>query len=129
MVSLSFGRPPTLISDNSVPLPSLIDDEHLSSTTEGQQPRGMPSRMEFFVHAIKLLGIREKLPAANSEHSVTLGPVNSGKNLGSILDRNSSIDRFLETMPAHLRVSAYHSYPDQDAAQCFEMQGKVLRAR
>ena len=56
---MSFSRPTALSRENPVPTPEAIDDEYLSETDEGRQPQGVPSRLSFFVYALKLLDTGE----------------------------------------------------------------------
>jgi hypothetical protein len=50
-----LGRTPMTTSNLSVPLPDAVDDCHLSgNATEGSQPLGTFSRVEWFVATLKL---------------------------------------------------------------------------
>ena len=69
---LAFDRPlalsketPAPSKNTPVPMPEPIDDEYLWETSEGQQPQGLPSRLAFFVYAMKLLDIKAKSPFMN----------------------------------------------------------------
>jgi hypothetical protein len=85
-------------------LPASIDDEYLATTGEGQQPDGIPSRLDFFVYALKLIEIGESPKHLRLCHtqSETLSEYR-GQDLGSLLDLNAELDRFVLELPPHLR--------------------------
>lgn len=54
-LSMKFGRPPALpiASAKRVDLPAVVDDQYITNgTTRARQPKGRPSRMDFFVQTI-----------------------------------------------------------------------------
>jgi len=135
LTAISFERPPTLSRDTPVPLPAPIDDEHLSETEEGQQPRNVPSRLELFIYGIKLNRIRGKLPTNKVQNNANGKRIFSGQDIGITLQLMAELDRFIETLPHHLRTdhqSIEHSSfvpPALGKDNCFELQARVLKAR
>jgi hypothetical protein len=134
LTSIFFERPPALSRDSPVPLPTLIDDEYLSETGEGQQPRNLPSRLELLVYGTKLINIREKLPT-NEVQNTPFGKRRfSGQDTDPTLQLMTELDRFVETLPYHLRAdhASDHSrfvLPASGSANCFNLQTRVLEAR
>lgn len=130
MASITFGRPTAIPKNTPVPVPASVDDEYLLTTGEGKQPDGIPSRLDFFVRALKFLDIREKLQAFEICRPTKQGlKTNMEKDLSTVLELNMEIDRFCEELPPHLL-----QYEDNDAMRaqlqpCFGLQSRVLRAR
>jgi hypothetical protein len=129
MTCLSFDRPRALSKDTPVPLPELIDDEYLSNMKEGQQPQNIPSRLTFFVYAMKLLNIREKSRVIETKKTNTGWTGYSGQDLGASLDLLSDLDHFVETLPLYLRVDYAPSLLESANKSCFQLQARVLKAR
>jgi hypothetical protein len=127
--SLSFGRPLALSKDTSVPLPELIDDEYLSETSEGEQPASIPSRLAFFVYAIKLIDFKEKSRIIETQCPNIGKNGFSGQQLGAILDLISDLDRFSEALPAYLRGDHELLFPESGNETCFKLQARALKAR
>ncbi|KAL2009964.1 hypothetical protein VTN00DRAFT_5771 [Thermoascus crustaceus] len=62
VLSMTLGRPTVTSHDTTVPLPSTIDDENLSADSSNcVQPANVFSRTTFFVQAIKLYRILDKI--------------------------------------------------------------------
>lgn len=129
MTCLSFDRPRALSKDTSVPLPQLIDDEYLSKTDEGHQPHNIPSRLTFFIYAIKLLNIREKSRVVETQKVKTDRAAYSGQELGATLDLISDLDHFVATLPTYLQVDHGHALLESVDETCFQLQARVLKAR
>jgi len=135
LTSVSFERPPALSRNSTFPLPALIDDEYLSETGEGQQPRNLPSRLGLFVYGIKLFNIREKFPTDKVQNAPIGKRRFSGQDTGTTLQLLTELDRFVETLPYHLRAdhaSFDHSLfllPASGDDNCFKLQTRVLKAR
>ncbi|EDO00513.1 hypothetical protein SS1G_14383 [Sclerotinia sclerotiorum 1980 UF-70] len=60
--SMTFGRP-TMIRTGSwdVPEPAIIDDQYLSSDSQGVQQSGLHSRMYLFVYSLRLFDIMDEI--------------------------------------------------------------------
>ena len=129
MTSVAFDRPLALSRDTPVPLPELIDDEYLSETSEGQQPQSVPSRLAFFVYAMKLLDIRERSRIVETQYLNIGRRRSSGQELGSTLDLISDLDRFLEDLPPYLRRDHAFAITAYGNETYFQLQAKVLNAR
>ncbi|KAK3333070.1 fungal-specific transcription factor domain-containing protein [Cercophora scortea] len=133
-VSISFDRPMALPLDKNspqVPLPEPIDDEYLSETGEGQQPLGVPSHLDFLVYAMKLLEIIKDFTALEIQHREmgTLRRAASGQELGDTLDIISDLERFLDSLPPHLRTDHPPSGRPGFVNARFRMQAVSLKAR
>jgi hypothetical protein len=117
------------------PIPQPIDDEYLSTTGEGQQPEGVPSRIGtnvFWIRSTAIIDDMRAMLAARQSSSKS----NSNSNLvgpdpGAILRLNSRIEDVLSEMPSHLRPEADHPSMglDEEQAAVFRYQGRVLRTR
>lgn len=118
MVSISFDRPTALSNDAQVPLPAFIDDEYLYATGEGQQPTGVPSRLEFFIYAMTLHDIRTKFQINHSQFS-KIGNQYSGQRLGDVLDMISDLDGFLKDLPPHLQNNNSLPITENENGVCF----------
>lgn len=129
MTCLSFDRPRTLLKNESIHLPELIDDEYLSDAKEGQQPQNVPSRLTFFIYAMKLLDIREKSRIFEAEMINTRRTGYTGQELGATLDLISDIDRFFSTLPPYLQVDHTIGLLKSTDEACFQLQARVLKAR
>lgn len=129
MACLSFDRPRALSKDTSVPLPQLIDDEYLSKTDEGHQPHNIPSRLTFFIYAIKLLNIRERSRVVETQKVKADRAAYSGQELGATLDLISDLDHFVETLPTYLQVDHGHALLEPVDETYFQLQARVLKAR
>ena len=128
MTSFAFGRPTIIPRDAPVPLLAAIDDEYLSTTIQGRQPENVPSRLDFFIYTLKLLGIREKfqsfeLSRDDSQHITT----HMGRDLGDMLDLITELDTFCQELPLHLQTSGNVTSIKSDS--CFELQSRVLKTR
>jgi hypothetical protein len=116
MISMALGRPMVLsrADAEAVPLPSGIDDAHLSQVVsmEGVQPPGTTPRASFFVHGMKLVGLLERV--LSTFYSTDLAE--SRRTGGSSIDRLESLDfgaivqidaafrKWEEAVPSELRL-------------------------
>jgi chromatin segregation and condensation protein Rec8/ScpA/Scc1 (kleisin family) len=127
---LALSKETPVPSKNTpVPIPEPIDDEYLCETGEGQQPQGLPSRLEFFVYAMKLLDIKAKSRIAETQHLITGRKRYSAEELGASLDMVSDLDQFLEDLPIYLQRDREFALPESRNETCFKLQARVLRAR
>jgi hypothetical protein len=134
LTSVSFERPPALSKDSPVPLPALIDDEYLSEIVEGQQPQNIPSRLGFFVYMIKLINIREKLPTDKVRNAPIGQKRFPGQDIDTTIQLLTELDRFVETLPSHLRADHASDHPRfvlpaSRNDNCFKLQTRVIEAR
>ena len=128
MTSITFGRPTVVPRDTPIPLPTPIDDEYLSTTTQGRQPENVPSRLDFFIYALKLLGILERLQTyEHCRHGDQHNTTHGGKDLGDMLSLITDLDSFSQELPSHLQSGDNTRPPN--STSCFELQGRVLKAR
>ncbi|KAF2668487.1 hypothetical protein BT63DRAFT_425801 [Microthyrium microscopicum] len=127
LVSNAFGRRLRISETSTVPLPAEIDDEYLSTTTQGQKPPGTQSKITFMIQSLTLSAIADKSMSPRDRSR----PVNvrdcSNLELGTILDISAEMDGFLERLPLHLKADAHSNYCD--LSSCFELQAHVLKAR
>ena len=98
---MTYGRP-SIVSPaaaRSMVLPSIIDDEYLTTDTElpGSQPVDIPCQMAFYVHALKLqevLGqILTALYAGTPDQSVEYFKFASGSRNDSNCDSSTPAER------------------------------------
>jgi hypothetical protein len=127
IVATAFGRPHRLPEPNTVPLPAEIDDEYLSTITEGQQPVNSYSKMTFLIQTLKLSAIADKA-LSHKEHYVQKDMRDwSNQDLGLILDVSTEIEQFLAGLPVHLQADTHSNYGSLPF--CFALQAHVLKAR
>lgn len=136
LLSMTFGRPVMISTKWSVPLPSLIDDEHLQTQGEGVQPN-VPSRLGLLTYSSKLFLILEDiLSNFYSSHpdfnvtEVAEDEVHADKILSDVISLNRRLDSFLAEVPAYLRyvgppMQNMSAYPNQS----LEIQRQVLHCR
>ncbi|KAK4123139.1 hypothetical protein N657DRAFT_645869 [Parathielavia appendiculata] len=135
IITNTFGRPGMIVPGlTHIPPPLAIDEEYLSTTEEGRQPEGLPSRMDMNIYSMKILEIMEEMRAAarapqlklkQSEHEVLV------PDPGVLLRLSSKIDDLLDGVPPHLRLEADYSQwaLQEDEVTCFRIQGHALRFR
>ncbi|KAK3322722.1 fungal-specific transcription factor domain-containing protein [Apodospora peruviana] len=137
IISSTFGRPTLILKQfNQVPVPLAIDDEHLSTTEEGRQPEGIPSRLALCAYtSSKGLDIMDDMrqivfaTRLKASHAQNMEP--PGPDPSVVLRINSKLDDLLNGVPEHLRVDADYAslgLNDEDA-ECFRGQSEVFRAR
>jgi hypothetical protein len=123
---------PTL---SQVPLPLPIDEEYLSTTQEGRQPDGVPSRIDMIIFSSKLVDLLGNMRAAVRAPHLKIKQ--SGAEFlvpdpTALLQVNSQIDDLVDRLPPHLRPNAdYSKMPcvsDEDV-QCFQAQSQAIRFR
>ncbi|KAI8680422.1 Zn(2)-C6 fungal-type domain-containing protein [Fusarium keratoplasticum] len=154
ILSLTYGRPLMIHSGaahSRLSLPSTIDDELLTRFphSPGSQPSDMPSRVECYIHAIKLQDIlgqvltsfyhqgSENEGASTSslgvDESQRKGISNAG--LQKLLDLDGELDAWNRNLPAHLQVDSYSiensslGGPRSKRSTIFCRQATVLKAR
>ncbi|KAK3402693.1 fungal-specific transcription factor domain-containing protein [Sordaria brevicollis] len=126
-ISMSFGRPLMITNSSSdrLGLPHAIDDEYLSDKPGaewGSQPPGQHSMLESYIQTIKLYDIlgqvldREEWrdgPAFSKVTPADLGsaPENVAANTQSMLDLDTLIMEWLDSLPEYLR---YDPSPEND---------------
>ncbi|KAK4225671.1 activator of stress genes 1 [Podospora fimiseda] len=135
ILSSTFGRAPmTSRSTSQLPLPLPIDDEYLSTTEEGSQPEGLPSRLDLAIYSQKMVSIMDAMHSQDRTHRLKFshGAVeHSVPDPSAILRLNSMIDDFLDTLPEHLRPNADYSrmMVCQEDISYFMTQSQVLKSR
>jgi hypothetical protein len=132
-------------------LPSTIDDELLTRFphSPGSQPSDMPSRVECYIHAIKLQDILGQVltsfyhqgsenegasaPGLGVDESQRKGISNAG--LQKLLDLDGELDAWNRNLPAHLQADSYSiensslGGPRSKRSTIFCRQATVLKAR
>ena len=137
LLSMTFGRPCMISKPNDVALPLMIDDEYLSTTQEGQQPRDMPSRLGAFVFSRKLFELLGQVldflssPALQNT-SQAREQSQMSDFLTQVLDLNRRLDSFTESVPPYLRksetTSPYAPQPTSNENH-IHLQQRVLHCR
>ena len=122
---------------NEVTLPEMIDDEYLSTTQEGKQPRDTPSRLGAFVYSrmlFELLGQVLDFLSSPALHNATQARDQSHMSdiLSHVLDLNRELDRFTESVPQYLRktetTTPYAAQPTSKDNHV-HLQQRVLHCR
>lgn len=132
-------------------LPSAIDDELLTRFphSPGSQPSHIPSRVECYIHAIKLQDILGQVLTSfyhqgsendgisasglGTDESQRRGISNAG--LQKLLDLDGELDAWSRNLPAHLQVDSYSiensslGGPRSKRSTIFYRQATVLKAR
>jgi hypothetical protein len=135
ILSTIFGRPGAIFPGlTQTPLPLAIDEEYLSTTEEGRQPDGLPSRMDMINYTVKLLQVVEEMRASARMPGIKLKTGSQDFSLPdptAVLGIDSKIDDLFNEMPAHLRVDAdYSKLPlNEDQVKFFQSQSHALRFR
>ncbi|KAH7109492.1 fungal-specific transcription factor domain-containing protein [Dactylonectria estremocensis] len=130
LMCTTFGRPAMLSHISLVPLPLMIDDEHLLEDGEGTQPEASPCRMGLFVYTVQLLDIlNEVLHCFYAEASHAQATKDgSMPDLHEMLRLNSKLDQFLETLPNNLRLQTVSSNSDAPSGSAL-LQASILYCR
>ncbi|KAH7237922.1 fungal-specific transcription factor domain-containing protein [Fusarium solani] len=134
LMCTTFGRPAMLSHSSLVPLPLLIDDEHLLEDREGTQPADSPCRMGLFVYTVQLLDILNEVLhcfyAEASPAQVVASNHQGGSmpDLHEMLRLNSKLDLFLETLPSHLRLQTVSTNSDAPTGSAL-LQARILYCR
>ena len=113
-------------TNNSMPLPSNIDDEYLLSDGTGMQPVGIPSLLDAFIVTIKVFEIIEgahKINYASFTHSRRLS------ELTAILQLNEKIDQIEESLPKHLKHDQYLNQPFTQRDRLLKLQAVAVMTR
>ncbi|KAK6068255.1 transcriptional regulatory protein [Seiridium cupressi] len=124
---LSFGRHQFLVPSSSIPLPSEIDDEYLSSFDEGRQPENTSSMLAYFNQAFKLSTIGDRWQKLNDKHIQESTGRYYTQELGTIVDIHAEIERYHEQLPAHLQDDGFSRALED--SKCFKLQAYTLKAR
>jgi hypothetical protein len=127
MIANTFGRPRLLSGKEQIPLPAQIDDENLPESGEIQHTGGTPSKLDFFIYTLKLSSIMDRVPPP--EAHFLRSAAHSGQELGTVLDINTELDNFSESLPRHLVISPSDGPISSRYGDCFELQANVLRTR
>ncbi|KAJ4191891.1 hypothetical protein NW767_010798 [Fusarium falciforme] len=137
-LSMKFGRPPSIIFDDArdVDLPLDVDDQYITEASIApRQPWGLPPRLSFFIHTIKLSEIiasvlsrmygtrRNPQVETNRNLRWSLCPEDSAK-LGNAVLLDGHLQAWWDAMPLHLKAE-----PDLLDGRDFQRQRLVIRMR
>ena len=131
----SFGRAGQIYPGlTKAPLPLAIDDEYLSTTEEGRQPDGIPSRLELVHITAKTLEVVDEMRNALRAPSLKIKHWDEDVTVPdptAVLRVNSQIDDLFQGLPPHLRVNAdYSKMPlNDDEVKFFRIQTHAIRFR
>ncbi|KAL1841467.1 hypothetical protein VTJ49DRAFT_7022 [Mycothermus thermophilus] len=133
ILSATFGRPGMIDTTLApLPLPQAIDEEYLSATHEAQQPEGVPCRIEFLLHSLKLLPMFAEMRAIARAPRVKLDHAGIEVPDPSVILRlNSRLDDILNATPPQLRLGTDHvEMPvSEDVIKAFRIQTFAFRSR
>jgi hypothetical protein len=133
---MTFGRPTMLSKSWKVPVPLLIDDEHLSVDGTGVQPPDIPSRLGLFVSSCELFEILHDILAtfyvdeSGADSSKQLHPQTPGRDIiTDVLSFNRRLDEFVESIPEYLHVTEISQVIVSEKNTCIHLQQQVLYCR
>jgi hypothetical protein len=128
----TFGRPVLHCKPHAIPLPEPIDDEYLSEVNEGCQPENIPSRIDFFIHSIRLFEVLdETLSRFYSNGYQRPGQDRTSTSFQYLEDIPrlcSKLDIVVAGLPAHLVLDGTMEAANESTS-CFRMQAMVLKSR
>lgn len=126
LVSMTLGRPPSIMVNDDIPLPAAIDDEYLDT----QQPPGVVSRNLFTAENIKMTKILGMIlrriyhPPPREQPSQPEFP-----DLNTLLDLDSLLQKTEEAIPVALNWDHLPQVPLSARSQLLRRQANVLHAR
>ncbi|KAL1953765.1 hypothetical protein VTO42DRAFT_2296 [Malbranchea cinnamomea] len=131
LLAMTFGRPTMVSKSWSVPLPCLVDDEHLEYEGEGRQPPNKPSRIGLLVCSSRLFEILDEILSAF--YSDGFGPgLNASETekqargiASKVLPLNRRLETFIRSVPHYLRIDSEEAAQDN----CTRLQSQVLYCR
>ncbi|KAF6832159.1 transcriptional regulatory protein [Colletotrichum musicola] len=129
LTATTFGRPVLISRPNSIPVPATIDDEYLSETVEGEQPRNRPSYLVFFVHSLELFDVLGDVLAKFYEDADDHTAGELSQSLSDVLRLSSRLDDISDSFPPYTREEACLTDYDDDLAACLQMQANILKSR
>lgn len=127
-ISMSFGRPSMINAHTTSEQPRLsevIDDEFLNDEGIGKrhsQPNNYPSLLESYIQTIKLYNILGQV-LDREEPSDT--PPNANPDTRSLLDLDTAVMDWRDSLPAHLQYDPSSPENQQD---CAPRRGSLLTA-
>uniref|UniRef100_A0A8H7K6U5 Zn(2)-C6 fungal-type domain-containing protein n=1 Tax=Bionectria ochroleuca TaxID=29856 RepID=A0A8H7K6U5_BIOOC len=132
-LAVTFGRPTMIHGRSNIPLPLLMDDEHLLEGGEGSQPH-QPAQMSSFVYSCKLFEIlNEILFSFYSDKSNESQPPNPSsapyQELSTVMRLNSALDNFHDTLPSYLVISPDSANPITPVHDKITLGAKILYSR
>lgn len=141
VLAMTYGRP-TMISQvvaSVTPLPLPIDEEELSmGTAEKDATSSSPSRLEFFLHSLKLYEIMEELLNATNSNIIRQNtPSKASGVLGfcsahatPLTEIDDKLAAWEAELPDHLRrLPNLQSPADSPSVNVFYRQAVILRQR
>lgn len=133
---MTFGRP-TMVSKNwDVPLPALIDDEHLRAQGEGEQPSHIPSRLALLISSSNLFSILDEI--LNFFYAEHLGndleekaedEVRVRQMISKVLVLNRRLEEFADTVPEYIRGAILACRAPKEQNTSVQIQEQVLYCR
>ncbi|OQU97619.1 Fungal Zn2-Cys6 binuclear cluster domain-containing protein isoform 2 [Cladophialophora immunda] len=138
--TLSFPATISEFPAQSIPLPSAVDDEYLSTDVdvENRQPSDQPSELEFFIQTMKLHGILTEVTSqfyATTDPSDTTKTTRSSSSLKEphyrfVVDIEEKLNFFWSSLPRFLDSAKRDpDRSDKEARGVFLHQSRVLQNR
>lgn len=126
-----------MITNNwDVPMPSLIDDEHLRTVGEGQQPPGIPSRIGLLVSSSHLFVILDEILASlysenlrNNLNELLQDDHRVQEMILGVLVLNRRLESFVETVPEYIRECLSTNRVPREQITSVQIQEQVLFCR
>lgn len=113
-----------------VPLPELVDDEHLKPYGSGVQPDGTPSKLSLFVASCGLWDVAGS--ALNQLYSNNMSlqkPSGDSSTVLAILDCDRQMTQFWESLPSHLRQDRELRIDDARIRESLNLQRQIIFCR
>lgn len=119
-----------------VPLPSLIDDEYLSTDGQGEQPQNKPSRMGLLICSSKLFLILDEILLSfyaphpqKTVDTMSENDLNVQKIISDIMVLNRRIEEFFESIPEYLRLETRSELIPEQQELSVTIQKQILNCR
>ncbi|KAL3491445.1 fungal-specific transcription factor domain-containing protein [Aspergillus germanicus] len=135
-ISSMLGRPPMTTSSLSVPLPDAVDDCYLSgNATEGLQPPGTFSRVEWFVATIELHDLLREINATlydDTADDVTVQKKNNKvQQIQQVTQIDSKLEDFRRSLPRQLcwEITSQTDEPDPLMREKLLLKARFLLLR
>lgn len=129
---MTFGRPVMVDRSNRTPLPSLIDDEYLSTEGEGSQPMSVQPQMGLFVSSCELFDILNDILStfyANDVCADTDSEPDMQDMVLEVLGFNRRLDSFITSIPDYLKATNTCDVASMRIYNSTSLQQQVLYCR
>ncbi|KAH7380595.1 fungal-specific transcription factor domain-containing protein [Pyrenochaeta sp. MPI-SDFR-AT-0127] len=134
VLSMTFGRPPMVIWPSVVPFPAPVDDAYLAiEPSSAAQPyhNMVPSKIAFFIHALKLsdilIDVLKYFYTPRVEHREPTADGFYLEDCDPLLDLDNRLERWSEGLPNYLQYDLETEIADDQGT--FRTQAITLNCR